>query len=1126
MTVAAKTPSKPTSRLNIWTALYVAILILAVVTRLYALGDRAVSHDETTHAKYSWNLYSGRGFRHDPLMHGPLLFEATALFYGLLGVNDFAARFYTALTGIALVMLPWLYHKWLGRVGSVLASLMLLISPSITYYSRYTRHDVPIMLYAGLLLWSILQYLDRGQSRWLRWAGVFFALMYASKENAYIYTAIFLALLALGFLVRVLRSRWHRPKLIPVVAGLLVAALLAGALFAFSFRDAQVIEEGEGNAAIGSTVVPVWGQLAAGLSLIALLLGLVMAKQAIGEQTLRHMRLFDVLMVLGTFTLPLGSALLMRFIAGVDIPLLYQGMMAASLAGVPASSLVGAFLTLGVTVGISFWFGLWWDRRQWPTIAVIHYGVFFLLYSTFLTYGWGALTGLVGGLAYWMAQQQVERGTQPWYYYEMVGSLYEYLPLLVSAVGGAFFVGRSLLHRGQGAAGFGGANLDGVPYEEETVSPQAIPAFLLAWALLSWLGYTIAGEKMPWLFVHIAFPHIGLAAWTLDQLVGRGRQEWLRAKRGWLVPVSMIFLVLAWLAFRDSSGSIRQILEQSGAGEQLAFTIAQLEPIGRTAGGLVGIVIFSGLLIYALGELGMRRSLRWIALTLILCLAALTVRTMVMLSFINDELATEYMVFAHATPDVNHALETIRDVSWRLTGTPDQVKVAYSKEVAWPFYWYMDSLYPNNVYFITPDAETLADSAVILAARSEWGTVEAVIGDAYDATDYKHIWWPIEDYKNLTWDRLKRAITEPERRRALWDIAWARDYERYARLRNPDDPFTLTTWPHRQEFRIYVRRDLGDRIWSYELGSDGEATTAGDGVSRAGPDPYQGEEQIAAVTGSWALTDVAPVGVATAPDGTIYVTDGAGHRIWQIGPDRETLVSFGSYGTGPGLFNQPTGLAVDEQGNLYVADTWNHRIQKLSPSGEALLSWGRLARVEVQDRTGFGAFYGPRGVALGPEGHVYVTDTGNSRVQVFDDTGGFLRAFGGAGQGPGMLREPTGIALDAAGQVYVVDAWNRRIQVFTAEGLYLREWDVPVWIAADSPQALGIAVMGDYVLITDPVYRRIILFNTEGDLLVAYGFGDLSVLPVALAAADSSVVVADGLESQVFRFSIPADLDP
>ncbi len=119
-------------------------------------------------------------------MHGPPLFEATAFFYALFGVSDFTARLYTALVGVAAVLTPWL-RKWLGKHGALFASLMILISPSITYYSRYTRHDLPVLLASLLLIWTILKYLDGGSRRWLVWMGVFSPLIRLQGKRLYLH---------------------------------------------------------------------------------------------------------------------------------------------------------------------------------------------------------------------------------------------------------------------------------------------------------------------------------------------------------------------------------------------------------------------------------------------------------------------------------------------------------------------------------------------------------------------------------------------------------------------------------------------------------------------------------------------------------------------------------------------------------------------------------------------------------------------------------------------------------------------------------------------------------------------------------------------------------------------------
>jgi predicted membrane-bound mannosyltransferase len=88
-----------------------------------------MSHDESLHTLYSWNLYAGKGYQHDPLMHGPSLFHITALMYFLFGDSDFSARMGPALFGIAMVILPYWFRPWLGRVGALAASFMILISP-------------------------------------------------------------------------------------------------------------------------------------------------------------------------------------------------------------------------------------------------------------------------------------------------------------------------------------------------------------------------------------------------------------------------------------------------------------------------------------------------------------------------------------------------------------------------------------------------------------------------------------------------------------------------------------------------------------------------------------------------------------------------------------------------------------------------------------------------------------------------------------------------------------------------------------------------------------------------------------------------------------------------------------
>src|SRR5918997_767221 len=106
--------------------LYLVVGVLALFTHLFLLGDRALHHDETLHAQYSWRIYTGQGYTHDPLLHGPFLYYWTALVYFLFGDSDTTARLSAALFGMTAVLLPVLLRREIGRSGALLASAYLL----------------------------------------------------------------------------------------------------------------------------------------------------------------------------------------------------------------------------------------------------------------------------------------------------------------------------------------------------------------------------------------------------------------------------------------------------------------------------------------------------------------------------------------------------------------------------------------------------------------------------------------------------------------------------------------------------------------------------------------------------------------------------------------------------------------------------------------------------------------------------------------------------------------------------------------------------------------------------------------------------------------------------------------
>ena len=230
-------------------------------------------------------------------------------------------------------------------------------------------------------------------------------------------------------------------------------------------------------------------------------------------------------------------------------------------------------------------------------------------------------------------------------------------------------------------------------------------------------------------------------------------------------------------------------------------------------------------------------------------------------------------------------------------------------------------------------------------------------------------------------------------------------------------------------------------------------------------------------------------------------------------------------------------MAVAPDGAIYVADTWNHRIRKFSAEGNPIATWGVSGQYGPGDADGQSAFYGPRGIAVGPEGRVYVADTGNKRVQVFEPNGQFAFQWGGGGVREGYLDEPVGIAFAPDGVppyaegVYVADTWNRRVQVFDKDGVFLRQWPIAGWDAGLPDEKPYLAVDGNgYVYVTDPGHYRVLVFDGLGNYVLSFGQygpdGSAFTLPMGIAVGeDGSIYVTDARSNQVFVFA-PLNLKP
>lgn len=173
-------------------------------------------------------------------------------------------------------------------------------------------------------------------------------------------------------------------------------------------------------------------------------------------------------------------------------------------------------------------------------------------------------------------------------------------------------------------------------------------------------------------------------------------------------------------------------------------------------------------------------------------------------------------------------------------------------------------------------------------------------------------------------------------------------------------------------------------------------------------------------------------GLAIDDNDRLFVTDDKQHQILVFNAQHEEETAFGA-----SVLGNPGGLAIDTQNRLlYAVDTANDVVDVFDADSLKL-----LRKIGVPGKqhtlTDPGTFSLPTQVAVDSEGDVYVSDTLNARVQIFDADGNFVTQFGKRGDGAWQLERPKGIAVDSDRHVWVVDAAQDRVKVFNREGRLL-----------------------------------------------------------------------------------------
>ncbi|MBX5445030.1 flippase activity-associated protein Agl23 [Sphaerobacter sp.] len=680
--VAARTPRRgaagilPTS-ISLETALYGLIFLAAVLTRFWDLGSRALHHDESLHTYYSWLYAEGFGYQHNPLMHGPFLFHANALLYLLFGASDYVSRVMPAAAGVIVVMLPWLLRgpRLLGRWGALFASALLLVSPSILFYSRFIRHDIYCLLGTFALAIAVVRYVERREPRWAILGGLATGFLFTTKEVSFIVLFIFVTYLAIAVALRA------APGLLLIAAGALVAFGAA----AMTFK------------ALG--VGPLPG---------------IPWDQPTGDQIWRFtVALFRHPVVVAG----IGIALL-AFVAAVwllDRRRAGAGWIEGILGSAPEGSTAAALRTLLT------------ERRGLLIGAGLGTLVFVVLYSSLFSNMMGLASGTFGALGYWLGQQGVQRGEQPWFYYLLLVPQYEFIaalffPVAIVCAGWrwlrAWRSGSPLGHR------------------------DYVQAFLIYWAVLMLGVLSWAGEKMPWLTVHIALPLTLLAAALLGDAAERlvqGWHDWTPARRRETLAAGagVVGLAVAWFLVMAWASAGPYVEQATSFGTRLQRT---LRPWAADHWWVVYIpwLLLALLLVAAAVRLGVRRTLATLALAGAVALTMGQVHVGWHMTYREGDVPTDMLIYVQTSPYVPRVTKELEALSQEMTGGMD-LEVWYDSGTQWPFNWYLRN-FPNRRYFGTQLTEKPTAPVVLVSQDNITPQLERQL-EGYTFQQYPMRWW-------------------------------------------------------------------------------------------------------------------------------------------------------------------------------------------------------------------------------------------------------------------------------------------------------------------------------------------------------------------------------------------------
>jgi DNA-binding beta-propeller fold protein YncE len=245
-----------------------------------------------------------------------------------------------------------------------------------------------------------------------------------------------------------------------------------------------------------------------------------------------------------------------------------------------------------------------------------------------------------------------------------------------------------------------------------------------------------------------------------------------------------------------------------------------------------------------------------------------------------------------------------------------------------------------------------------------------------------------------------------------------------------------------------------------------------------------------------------PSDVAIGPKGNIYLVDGVNNRILVVDNTGKRKFEFGQQGEGQGEFKYPLGIDISDDGKVFIADTGNHRIQVFNLKGDFQYMFKVKSGPEEKPSD-------PVDVLVSRlNKYVYISDNDNHKIKVYHQNGTFEFEWGKFGEEPGKFRYPGILAQNEYNEIFVVDVLNTRVQKFDPFGNFIAEigsWGV---LPGKLFRPKGVAVdKKNRVFVTDSYMGVVQVFSDLGrfiGVICENGNHKKFVTPVGIALDDKA----------------------